>query len=328
MSNPILSLASDARAEFEAQGFLQKPLGEFDFPKTQLWTSAAGPVLYSVYGDKSAENLVFASMPYGNDLDSPNMQLRLQAQAIALPEGSCVIGVQEVSPSKLPLDKNQYKELKSGSMLPFGQRLLGLIEGLRPSHDQRVSLYGFSMGADITAEAADYALFDENGSNVQIDNIGIFEPARVEKRSRGKVLGAFSNSGPDLYENVVTSNSQALNEHYGIDPNADQETEKKAFDKRIAAKVIKASIGHPVKNLVLLKAFTNDETSKKLHRITAKIHPTIMGVTVGRAKDSTITSNLIFSFGLAAEAYVIPGTHAIADDLAVSAAMLAKTVGL
>lgn len=314
------------------QGFHCRKLDKFDLP--QPVTFGDGLRYSANWNDldrmADSSHLAISPLPYSTTLDDKSIQLRLATQQMALGDDYAVVGLEVYNPRVQPLTKNEREEVAAGSFKPFAQKVLSFVDALARD-DQKVSLYGFSMGADVSVEAAHINMFSAHGGIRPIDYLGAFECAGMQNRGRlalQRVIStslAFRESGPDLWRNVVASRSPALleaREISGISP-----ADEKLHDKRVA-KGVKNYISVDKRgSWALASGFGNAMSRYRLSDITAS-PGTMPKTTVGRMQRSTLMPEdfrdlLGESTKLVTAEY--DEDHSAADRLTMSAAFILQT---
>jgi pimeloyl-ACP methyl ester carboxylesterase len=272
-------------------GFHEKTLEELSIPDIkQLVVIEDGKekaLNYIEMGDtNNAKHLVFTIPPYSTNIRDEFIQVRLSAQQAALGEQYALVGVQAHGTDDESLSWKQRKQVARGDFQPFADRAMAVMEHLKPRDDQTVSLYGYSMGADISTEVAYQNLWNVHRGMREIESLGVYEPARVMKRGAIAVAAAFASSGDRLFENVIDSDSPALNESRGIDP-SDPKAKFK-HDMWVNKTVGAASILHVPHTYAFLKGFGTPETVRQLEAITAdRLAP--KRINVAQMEESGIT---------------------------------------
>lgn len=315
----------------EVAGFGHKSLAELQLPEVQR-LSFNGTLVNLAYTELSntpeADSVMFSVIPYSTRLEDDSIRLRLAAQQAVLGPDIALVGVQVYEPGYQELSGPQRKAVSTGSFAPFADRLLMTMELLHIRADQRIMLYGFSMGADVGVEAAYQNLTNPNRGAVMIESVGIFEPARVMKRGAIAVANTFGKSGKNLYRNVIESNSPALLEARGID----------LYDKR-AEKKHKAMVNRGVfdynrkdvaGNFSILRGFGHNDTIEQINSMIhhAVISSDVPNMLVARMIYSGLTprealKKIHRSDKVSVQEYA--GDHSAADKLQRSGAFILQT---
>lgn len=311
---------------FEESGFHGRMLADLELPHMNF---ADGPgdtaIPYAVLGGREAPHLVFATSPYGCRVSDESQLIRLKAQQIALGDEACVVGLHVYEPRSLELTSSERKLVSSGNFRPYADRVLSVIEAVEPRDDQKVSLYGFSMGADVSIETAYQVVTDAQRGIIPIDRLGAVEPARSTKRGAIAVAKAFSSSGPDLFDNVLASRSPALLEARGIDPRDPKA--KKKHDKDVGIGVTKDFMSDIAGGVANMRGFANDASLAQLNELIEL--DMLPRTSIGRATGSTIcppefTARLRDSSKV--ETFSVSGDHSLADNIRRGAALMVRTV--
>lgn len=308
-------------------GLPENTVEELGLPDIQTYEDQRGrQVPFAVYGDLGAPNLVFSATTYSTSIEDKSQQIRMSAGQAVLGERYCVVGTTPYSPKTLGLTLPERKIVANGSFLPFADRMLGVIDTIAPKDDQKVILYGFSFGGDVAVELTHATLYDEQRGVVGIENLGVFDPARVANRGGLAVSNAFRTSGAELYYNVITSNSLALLEARNIDtydPNAE-----KKHQKEVERGVAMYSLRDPLGNLAIIRGFGCDETLVQLDKVSR--HANSPNTFLGRMSDSSVfPENDFEAFAGDVTKLLLKGDHSAADNLIFnSALMLLTTQGL
>jgi hypothetical protein len=313
---------SEAAAERLAEtGFLEKPLGSFDFPEIQNVEDTR----YMAFGSvPDAWTVLYSVIPYSTKLSDDSIKLRLAAQHAALGDEYALVGIEAYNPTEKRLDHEQRHEIKAGIFRPFSERALRVIEATKLRPDQQVGLYGYSLGADVASEVTYDVLTDPSRGIVAFDVLGIYEAARMRNRNRGAVALAFAGSGKDLWQNILDSESPALLEARGVADTSEQS--KKAHAAAVNKVVLNYNLADPRGNLAIMKGFGHDITKHQLKVITANRDMPL--TTIGRMRDSTLMpadfdADLESSHRLVIKEY--PGDHSAADNLKKSVEFILQT---
>jgi pimeloyl-ACP methyl ester carboxylesterase len=317
-----------AQHRLRAAGFHEKSLADLELPQVQRLEFVGTPVnlCYIEMGNTAeAETVIFSVIPYSTTLEDNSIKVRLAAQQATLGPETAVVGVQVYEPVHQGLSPKQRELIAAGSFEPFADRLLMTMQLLNIREDQRISLYGFSMGADVSTEAAYSNIKNQNRGIARIERLGVFEPVRVMKRGAIAVAGTFGKSGKNLYQNVIDSDSPALLEARGIDL-----TDKRAAKKH-AASVNRGVLGYNRKdirgNYAILRGFGHDYTIARLNEmslagISNKDMPQMI---VARLMDSGLTPRKALArlrTGENLEVFEYEGDHSAADKLQRSGAFV------
>ncbi len=320
-----------ASHRLRAAGFHEKSLADLELPKEQRLKFEGTPVnlCYIEMGNTAeAETVIFSVIPYSTTLEDNSIKVRLAAQQTVLGPDAAVVGVQVYEPVNQGLSPKQRELVASGSFEPFADRLLMTVDLLNIREDQRIGLYGFSMGADVSAEAVYSNIKNHNRGIARIERLGVFEPVRVLKRGAVAVAGTFGKSGKNLYQNVIASDSPALLEARGID------LAYKRAAKKHADSVNKGVLGYNRKdirgNYAILRGFGHDYTIARLNEmslagISNKDMPQMV---VARLMDSGLTPQKALAklrTGDNLEVFEYEGDHSAADKLQRSGAFILQT---
>lgn len=306
--------------------FDELSLADLNLPRIEHTEMSDGTdVPYAVFGNQDTEQLVFAISPYGCRVSDESQLVRLKAQQLALGDDACVVGLHVYDTAGLKLPASERDEVSGGSFRPYADRVLSVIEALDPRDDQQISLYGFSMGADVSIETVYQVVTDAQRGVVPIDRLGAIEPARSVKRGAFAVMNAFKNSGPDLYDNVIASASPALLEARDIDP--DDPKAQKRHDARVAWDVMKANVLDVRGGIAHMRGFANDNSLQQLNEL---IELDVLPQTsIGRASESTICPPAFLSSlrpSDRVDTFTLPGDHSLADNIRMGAAMMVRAV--
>lgn len=306
--------------------FHNSSLEDLDLPDVQYTEWLGGvKIPYAVFGDLDAPKVLFATSPYGCKVDDESQMVRLKAQQIALGDEACVVGLHVYEPKNLELSYDDKKKVADGSFLPFADRVLAVMKEVDPKDDQQVGLYGFSMGADVSVETAYQMISNDRRGEYPVDMLGAIEPARVTARGTMAVVRAFGKSGKGLYDNVLESNSPALLEARGIDP--EDSKARKKHDSSVRRGVMKYNAADVSGNLAIVRGFSGDDTLRQLNKMASSddMPPTL----VGRMADSRVSTPDFLkrlSQSESIETFEMPGDHSLGDNVRKSAAFMARTV--
>ncbi len=314
-----------AATRLEGSNFKSQSIEDLALPEVQRADHVSGPLVFIEMGNtKDAEKVAFSLIPYSTRLDDPSIKVRLAAQQVALGKEVAVVGVQVFEPKLQPLSKSERTEVKHGSFEPFADRVLGVADHLGITDDQVSGMYGYSMGADVAVSTTRANLYDENRGIIDIGCLGVFEPVRVQQRGAVAVMAAFANSGQELFNNVVASNSTALLEANAIDLNNPKA--EKQYNSRVQRGVAGYNLQDVRGNLAIVRGFANATSLIELEMISAHIEGP--DTIVGRMEDSTITPATLTDDLSFIERYVdsYKGDHSTADNLTKSAAFILRTM--
>lgn len=249
----------------------------------------------------NTETIVFDVNPYSVDIDDPSLMTRRKVAAEVLGPRYALVGVEVCNPKTLPLTRKQRHEVASGNFDVFSDRLLAaqLSIAERSKADFKHAFYGFSMGGDVSAEASLRSLTNKNRGEVQIDYLGVFDPARTKRRGRVSMANDFANSAPDLYEEVSASGVPSLFEARGINP--EDPKAKQKHIREISLAVARLSALHPLHSLAMLNGFGTLKTTESLQQLVGMDGAPL--TTIGRMGLSTICDQgLIETLALAPSA--------------------------
>lgn len=325
-------LATERLAE---AGFFSKSLADLELEQVNTVAAGNGVVRFSAYGSLEVEMVVVETLPGTVALSDPSIQLRLKAHHTALGAGQALVGVELYNPKDMKFNHSARKAIAHGSFRPFADRLFRTINHLGLGDDQRLALFGYSLGADVNVETAHQNLTNENRGSRQIDSLGVYEPCRMRNRGRlalqraMNVSAAFSKSGPDLFKNIVDTGSPALLGARGIDVN--DPDAKKNHDKAVAKDVAKYTAQDLVGNIAITSGLGCNDSLWQLVEICK--WPDMPSTTVSRMERTTMNPPG-FPFTLLNHAPATGrlrvlsynGDHSLADNLRQSAAFVLQTV--
>ncbi len=320
-------------SRLEGAGFFSAGLSDLELVTPTTRMNGATLVRFSAYGNPSeAETIVFEPLPGTVKLDDLTIQLRLKAQQTALGEDYALVGVELYNPRDIRLNRDERRTTSQGFFGPFALRLLKTIETVGPRDDQKVGLYGYSLGADVSVEAAYENLTNETFGQTKIEHLGVYEACRMQNRGRvalqraAKVGQAFKDSGPDLFNNIVNTASPALLEASGIDIN-DPDAERKhakSVEKVVKKYITKDILG----NIAISSGLGHDITIDQLKFLCQ--HKDMPWTTLGRMRNSTMSppgvAFLHLPFVERLRTRLHDGDHSKADNLRYSAAFVLETV--
>lgn len=293
---------------------------------------------YVIMGNPDeAKHIIFESTPYFTPVSKPHYQLRLKAHQEALGEEFCVVGVDAFSSRAHTFSRSQLKKLKEGDFSPLSERVFRTIEEVGPSEEQTVSVGGYSLGGDVSIQAAYDTISDDNRGIVKLTRLKAIEPARVADQSVLTKAKAFGDSSNDFFLNVLCSDSDELLEAFGIDKSEDIGKARKKFDRRNIAGVIGYLASAPLANKALMQGLATDKSIKQLDHVLGSNE--ISAVLVGTSKNSGVSSDLVhglintygFHYPHKFARYrseLIDGDHSADDNIIASAMRQARFGGL
>lgn len=315
--------AERAAALLEESGFHAAKMKDLDLPGVEYASSLDGTIAqYLAFGDvQEAEAVHVTVVPYTTLVKDRSQQVRGHAEHIGQGGGTALVKTEVYNPWEQRLPHKQRAKVAEGDFSPLAQRLSNLVEQLHLRDDQHLYMSGFSMGGDVTAEVLARTMSDPNFYFPhRIDGVGIFEAARMVNRNRhllgrrASVAIDFARSGKDLHDNVLASQSPALLEARGIDP--DNPKAKKDHDKWVmqdGARWMRRDIEG---NWALLGGFGTDQTAQQLNRL--RWFKGLPNITLIRMADSWMMPEAsirdlagVPGFELITE----PGDHSAADNV-------------
>jgi hypothetical protein len=310
-----------ATERLEAAGwFSESFVGEYGTTyKASNGTDA--PVEYVVMGDMSAPHIILETAPHFTSVTAKHYELRLGAQQAALGNEFCVVGVGVSDPQKQLLTAKDHHDITKGDFSVFSTRLLRVAEHLPTTDSSHISLYGYSLGADVSAQTASEVMHNPSRGSFVLESLGVVEPARVAERGLLQVVGAMQSSGSKLFENIIASGMPVLNRAWGIsEVTDDKKAIRKRFDRGVLSGLMRyclvgvndnSYVKRPLLetaqlNVAIARGFASDKTYDQVLTTVQEGVP----VYVGRQTESKICPEEFIN-NLSAAAKKIPDKHLV-----------------
>lgn len=320
-----------AELRIEQNGLKEQSLDNIDLPVVEYARGSNDDyVPYFVYGDLTSQDLVFAVSPEGYRVEDKSIKLRLKAQQIAMGETFCVVGVNAYDSSVLGMTRKERKEVATGDFQLYADRVFSVIEALSPNEDQNISVYGYSLGADVSIETVYQNATNENRGIIDISKLAAVEPTRVAKRGMLAVIGAFSSSSSMLFENILDADIPALLEARDINL-ADPKNSKK-HDKSVLRSVIYENLKDIPRGLANIQGAGSDMSKVQLeYLINEDMLPT---TTIGQVIGSKVCSDefVVSLEGSSSDKSqleifrIANNDHSFAENIAKSGALMVRSV--
>lgn len=275
------SYASEVQESFEAAELHTSNLDRLALPPTYYAENGSREaVAFTSVGSPEAPNTLLTATPMFTELED-HFKLRMMATQAVLGDNYRVVGVEGFVPAKTAITKQDRKRLAVGDFGPISERILRAAEEAELDMADKVITYGYSLGADSVTQVTHDVLNDPNKGIIPVEGLIAVEAARTEIRGALAVGLAFMKSGNDFYDNVVASNSSALNEFWKIDSSGS----KKAFNAKVNGGLmdyVKTSLSN---NFAILRGFANDYTEQQINQL---VETDNLPVFVGRHEESAV----------------------------------------
>lgn len=274
----------------------RRRLYDYDLPGVQAVTTDNSATRFVAFGNVlSTPNVMSVVAPYSTLVDAPHYLVRLKAMQVALGDEFSLIAIEANNPNKQKFTKEQRKKVSQGNFDPLSERVLSVLEHKQFESDQKIFLYGHSMGADVSTELAFQNQFNPSRGILNIAGLCINEAARTTKRTPREVLGAFKKSGTGLLQNVIDTNSPALLDAWKLPLfSFNVEDFRYRFEVRVGLGVGKYAIADVLGNLALVRGFATDRTIEQIERLNTE-HLRVKNSRINRAINNTFPITAIKS---------------------------------
>lgn len=297
--------------------FANKTLEALDLPPIESVPDIEDHPLAFVrrFGDTNeAKGIMFVHVQGTTKLTDDTVAIRLAAMHHALGEEYAVVGVETYRPRDLKISNiNARKDIKDGDFSYFAKRFGWAIDFVGPRSDQEVYLHGFSFGADVAAEYVYQGLTNEIFDAKSVDKLSVIEATRTKRTTPSRFALDFKDAGADLYQNVKTSESLALNEASGINP--ERVFDKLTFDRRIFSGVGRYALLGGLDFLAINSGFATDASHQQLETIARSSN---MSLIVGRASRGITNpyhASILGRINDTTDTLEVDGDHSIVDHL-------------
>jgi hypothetical protein len=306
-------------------GFFSQELASFNLPPISLAPNGdRAPVPYAVVGEPDAPNIVLEPTPFATDLRKPSHLLRLLAHQAVLGDDYAVVGVEAYSPFNGEYTHSERGLLRQGDFSPLAERVLRVAQALKMKDYQHVLPYGVSLGGDVAIQTTRDTLCNEHRGIICVDTMGAVEFARISNRGRAAVAGAMRDSSGRFYQNITASGMPALNQAWGLAPDAQPDHPHQGFDLRVGAGSLFYLLQTARNAFPLVDGLGTDRSAHQLKEI---LQRSSVRVVLGVQKYSTVSSSGLvqqlerFSGGYGLDTFVEYNDHSADDNLRTSAAM-------
>ncbi len=275
--------------------------------------------------------VAIAGLPHTTTIEDDSIQVRFMADStVAAARDIALVYVQTYHPKWQRLQGHrEHHEVAGGSFRPFADRIIQVVEGLGIRNEQDLALHGFSKAADEAIEVTYQMLQNPNCGFRRIDRLGAWDPARAKNRGffpvkHLAVVQAFATSGERLFENVLASDSPALLESRGINP---EDPDAAKHEARVKSEVLRYTWADLRGALAITGGLGTAKSKEQLLSIgNSKTGP---ATAVGRTEYSTLClPEFMRGLPVHFERYGTAGNdHSAADRLANSAGYLLLSTG-